>query len=137
MMADENKISLAELDTVLQPIIDTCTKDSISHGKAWILQHVTSADAGKVISQHLLRKVTQPGAAFTQKLHIIYLVNDVLHHCARKNAEDLKKNLENVVVPMFCNASIGNIFIIMPSRSLISRTQFVVHSHQQIRLENP
>lgn len=39
------------------------------------------------------------------------------NYSARKNAEDLKKNLENVVVPMFCNASIGNIFIIMPSRS--------------------
>ncbi|XP_072941000.1 calcium homeostasis endoplasmic reticulum protein isoform X1 [Epargyreus clarus] len=107
MMADENNISLPELDNILQPIIDTCTKDSISSGKGWILQHATSHDAGKVISQHLLRKVTQPGAPFTQKLHIIYLVNDVLHHCARKNAEDLKKNLENVVVPMFCNASIA------------------------------
>ncbi|KAG6463479.1 hypothetical protein O3G_MSEX013891 [Manduca sexta] len=107
LMAEENNISLAELDTILQPIIDTCTKDSISSGKGWILQHATSNDAGKVISQHLLRKVTQSGAPFTQKLHIIYLVNDVLHHCARKNAEDLKKNLENVVVPMFCNASIA------------------------------
>ncbi|XP_013136213.1 PREDICTED: calcium homeostasis endoplasmic reticulum protein isoform X2 [Papilio polytes] len=107
IMADENNISLSELDNILQPIIESCTKDSISSGKGWILQHATSHDAGKVISQHLLRKVTQPGAAFTQKLHIIYLVNDVLHHCARKNAEDLKKNLENVVVPMFCNASIA------------------------------
>ncbi|CAH3826217.1 calcium homeostasis endoplasmic reticulum protein [Pieris brassicae] len=107
IMAEDNNISLTELDTILQPIIESCTKDSISAGKGWILQHATSADAGKVISQHLLRKVTQPGAAFTQKLHIIYLVNDVLHHCARKNAEDLKKNLENVVVPMFCNASIA------------------------------
>ncbi|XP_026739932.1 calcium homeostasis endoplasmic reticulum protein-like isoform X1 [Trichoplusia ni] len=107
MMAEDNHISLSELDSILQPIIDTCTKDSISSGKGWILQHATSHDAGKVISQHLLRKVTQPGAAFTQKLHIIYLVNDVLHHCARKNAEDLKKNLENVVVPMFCNTSIA------------------------------
>ena len=26
---------------------------------------------------------------------------------ARKNAEDLKKALEEVVVPMFCNTSIG------------------------------
>ncbi|XP_050669104.1 calcium homeostasis endoplasmic reticulum protein isoform X2 [Leptidea sinapis] len=107
IMAEENNISLGELDNILQPIIDTCTKDSISAGKGWILQHATSSDAGKVISQHLLRKVTQPGAGFTQKLHIIYLVNDVLHHCARKNAEDLKKNLEKVVVPMFCNASIA------------------------------
>lgn len=32
MMAEENNISLAELDGILQPIIDTCTKDSISTG---------------------------------------------------------------------------------------------------------
>lgn len=32
MMAEDNNISLSELDTVLQPIIDTCTKDSISAG---------------------------------------------------------------------------------------------------------
>lgn len=44
---------------------------------------------------------------FLQKLHVIYLVNDVLHHCARKHAEDLKRALEGVVVPMFCNANIG------------------------------
>lgn len=107
LMAEENNVNLQDLDKILQPIIDTCTKDSISSGKSWILQHATSHDAGQVISQHLLRNVTQLGAPFTQKLHIIYLVNDVLHHCARKNAEDLKKNLENVVVPMFCNASIA------------------------------
>lgn len=60
------------MDFLIRLLFDT--------GKGWILQHATSNDAGKVISQHLLRKVTQPGAAFTQKLHIIYLVNDVLHH---------------------------------------------------------
>lgn len=33
MMAEENNISLTELDNILQPIIDSCTKDSISAGK--------------------------------------------------------------------------------------------------------
>ncbi|XP_069703277.1 calcium homeostasis endoplasmic reticulum protein isoform X1 [Periplaneta americana] len=105
--ADEAGISFTELDSVLQPIIDSCTKDSISSGKGWILQRSTSTKADQVLAQYLLKKVISPGAPFTQKLHIIYLVNDVLHHCARKNAEDLKKALEAVVVPMFCNSSIG------------------------------
>ncbi|GFG34350.1 hypothetical protein Cfor_08964 [Coptotermes formosanus] len=105
--ADEAGISFTELDSVLQPIIDSCTKDSISSGKGWILQHSSSPKADQVLAQYLLKKVISPGGPFTQKLHIIYLVNDVLHHCARKNAEDLKKALEEVVVPMFCNTSIG------------------------------
>lgn len=32
-LADENKIRLAEFDAILQPIVDSCTKDSISTGK--------------------------------------------------------------------------------------------------------
>lgn len=31
--ADENEIDLEEFDSILQPIIDSCTKDSISAGK--------------------------------------------------------------------------------------------------------
>lgn len=71
------------------------------------------------------------GAPFTQKLHLIYLVNDVLHHwwvslsrhlnpvyqfnlieivyctrSVRKRADDLKNNLENIVIPMFCSGQI-------------------------------
>lgn len=31
--ADENGVDLTEFDGILQPIIDSCTKDSISAGK--------------------------------------------------------------------------------------------------------
>lgn len=31
--ADENNIRLTEFDAILQPIIDSCTKDSISAGR--------------------------------------------------------------------------------------------------------
>lgn len=47
------------------------------------------------------------GENFASKLHLIYLVNDVLHHCARKNADDVKSELENIVIPMFCSAQLS------------------------------
>lgn len=34
-LADDNNIRLAEFDAILQPIIESCTKDSISAGKLW------------------------------------------------------------------------------------------------------
>ncbi|XP_074109214.1 SR-related CTD associated factor 6 [Cotesia typhae] len=104
--AQSTNTDLAAFDTVLQPIIDSCTKDSISAGKAWILQHSLTAQSNEVIAEYLLKKVIQ-GATFNQKLHIIYLVNDVLHHCARKKSMDLRQAMENVVVPMFCNTSLA------------------------------
>lgn len=53
--AAEANVNFSELDTVLQPIIDSCTKDSISAGKGWILQH-TSPQADQVMAQYLLKK---------------------------------------------------------------------------------
>ena len=53
-----------------------------------------------------MARVTQEGAPFTTKLHLVYLMNDVLHHCARKNAEELKMAFETVAVEMICGAEI-------------------------------
>ena len=44
---------------------------------------------------------------FQHKLHIVYLVNDILHHCQRKGAQDLQKSLEDIVVPLFFCTQIG------------------------------
>ena len=38
----------------------------------------------------------------------IYLMNDVLHHCARKSNEELKLSFESVAVEMFCSAWISS-----------------------------
>lgn len=54
--AEENNINLSEFDTILQPIIESCTKDSISGGKNWILQHGTDAPKSNAILQYLLKK---------------------------------------------------------------------------------
>lgn len=54
--AADCNLNFAELDSILQPIIDSCTKDSISTGKAWILQRATSDKANNVISKYLLSK---------------------------------------------------------------------------------
>ncbi|XP_076646012.1 SR-related CTD associated factor 6 [Halictus rubicundus] len=104
--AQSTSTDLAAFDAVLQPIIDSCTKDSISAGKAWILQNSVTPQSNQVVADHLLKKVIQ-ATNFSHKLHIIYLVNDVLHHCARKKSMDLRKAMESVVVPMFCNTSLA------------------------------
>ncbi|KAJ3619166.1 hypothetical protein MTP99_005947 [Tenebrio molitor] len=102
------KVTTEQTDiySILQPIIESCTKDSISNGKSWFLQHASNKEKAYCIVHTLLFKVIE-ASVFSQKLHVIYLVNDLLHHCARKNANDLKEALESVVVPMFCNAHIS------------------------------
>ncbi|XP_042906574.1 calcium homeostasis endoplasmic reticulum protein isoform X1 [Parasteatoda tepidariorum] len=106
-LSAETELELKELDGILQPIIDSCTKDSISGGKGWIFANATTPQRCEVIILYILKRITEPGATFEAKLHLVYLVNDVLHHCIRKNADDLKKVLDKSVVPIFCSTSIG------------------------------
>lgn len=54
--AQNTNTDLAAFDTVLQPIIDSCTKDSISAGKAWILQNSLTSQSNQVIADHLLKR---------------------------------------------------------------------------------
>lgn len=44
---------------------------------------------------------------FQHKLHIVYLINDILHHCQRKGAQELQKALQDVVVPVFFATQLG------------------------------
>ncbi|GFS15252.1 calcium homeostasis endoplasmic reticulum protein [Elysia marginata] len=96
-----------DVNSVVQPIIDSCTKDAILAGKNWIMQRTSSETFCDAISQYLLKRITAKDAPFQLRLHLIYLINDVMHHCVRRNIEGLRTALERVVVPVFCTSSLS------------------------------
>lgn len=49
-------IDFDEFDNVLQPIVETCTKDAISSGKSWILQRAVSSTTNSILARYLLQK---------------------------------------------------------------------------------
>ena len=104
-LSRSSNISLSHFDSLLQPIMDTCTKDSISTGKQWMFQKGVDKESNKLLSEYLTWRVSSPDTNFNQKLHVIYLVNDVLHHCVRKNNSQLQAALVAVAVPMYCSAA--------------------------------
>ena len=66
-----NSISLSIFQSVLQPIIESCTKDSISLGKGWIFSKAVSHDTNKLIAHYLAFRVTDESAVFSAKLHLV------------------------------------------------------------------
>ena len=106
-LSRSSNISLSHFDSLLQPIMDTCTKDSISSGKSWMFQQQQAGDQDTclLLAEYLACRVTNQNTSFTKKLHLIYLVNDVLHHCVRKNNSGMQKALETVAAPMYCSAA--------------------------------
>ncbi|XP_072260752.1 calcium homeostasis endoplasmic reticulum protein isoform X2 [Pyxicephalus adspersus] len=103
-LREETHLDMTEFDNLLQPIIDTCTKDAISAGKNWMFSNAKSPQHCELMASHLRNHITAEGAHFELRLHLIYLTNDVLHHCQRKQARDLLAALQKVVVPIYCTS---------------------------------
>lgn len=103
-LAQEMEVNLSEFDATLQAIIDSCTKDAISAGKQWIFAAAKSPRHAEVIANYLLQKIAPKNIPFTTKLHLIYLINDALHHCVKREAKDLHAALETVIIPIFCGS---------------------------------
>lgn len=55
-LSTELSINLDEFDSILGPIAENCTKESISSGKAWIFTHTPTPRHYQLVSQYLLRK---------------------------------------------------------------------------------
>ncbi|XP_054161602.1 calcium homeostasis endoplasmic reticulum protein-like [Oppia nitens] len=101
-LADDFNVNLNEFENVLLPIADNCTKEAITKGKAWIFNNCSAPVHYDVIARHLLHRVMTIGSTFESRLHILYLINDLLSHCQRKGDDSLKRCLEKVIVPIFC-----------------------------------
>uniref|UniRef100_A0A672FDX9 Calcium homeostasis endoplasmic reticulum protein n=1 Tax=Salarias fasciatus TaxID=181472 RepID=A0A672FDX9_SALFA len=103
-LLQETQLDVGEFDALLQPIVDTCTKDAISAGKNWMFSNAKTPQHCQLMTAHLRDRVTADTAHFELRLHLIYLTNDVLHHCQRKQQKDLLAALQKVVVPIYCTS---------------------------------
>lgn len=49
-------------------------------GKNWMFSNAKSPAHCELMAGHLRNRITAEGAHFELRLHLIYLINDVLHH---------------------------------------------------------
>ncbi|BFY99812.1 hypothetical protein BsWGS_02851 [Bradybaena similaris] len=106
-LLQECELTIEDFNGAFQPIIESCTKDAILSGKNWIMQRTSSDKFCDALAQYFLKRITSKEALFQLRLHLIYLINDVMHHCVRRNVENLRRALETVVVPIFCTSSLS------------------------------
>ncbi|EDO28608.1 predicted protein, partial [Nematostella vectensis] len=85
------------------------TMISSSTGRGWVLNNAKSPQHCHHIMEYILKKCFAPGLTFPNKLHLVYIINDIVHHAARKNLTDLNSAVKEVVVPVFCYARQGDI----------------------------
>jgi len=78
----ECSLNPPEIETILQPIIESCSKESISHGKAYILQQVNQQPhtSPEPLAQYLLYKTVQ-SSKYTLEYDTTVPICNIFLHC--------------------------------------------------------
>ncbi|XP_047123760.1 calcium homeostasis endoplasmic reticulum protein isoform X1 [Hydra vulgaris] len=95
-----NEFDLEEFRVLLQKLILACTKDNIQNGKTWIVENCKSYEQFTAIGRFLFQRMLEESLPFQQKLHIVYLTNDLLHHSRKKDVPLLQEGLQNYILPI-------------------------------------
>ncbi|KAF7260932.1 hypothetical protein EG68_01635, partial [Paragonimus skrjabini miyazakii] len=100
-------LSIDQMNEVIQPLIESCTKENISKGKTWVIERGSeSQELAELVTDYLLARAAGHNVSFDLRLHLVYLVNDLLHHFKRRGASThLQDSLQRVVPLLFCLAS--------------------------------
>lgn len=97
---DPDYIDLVQFRELVQKLILACTKDNIQNGKNWIVTHAQSESQLKKVAKFLFRRLLEEVLPFQQKLHIVYLANDVLHHSRKRELPKLQEALQTFILPL-------------------------------------
>ncbi|CAF4412232.1 unnamed protein product [Rotaria socialis] len=102
--ATESNININELDQATLSIIEACTKDNITTGRNCILNYSQTTLQAETICLYLIDRSLAPEATFDARLHLIYLMNDILHNCIRKGNDEIRMQMSKIIVPIYCLA---------------------------------
>lgn len=87
----------------IQPLIEICTKENIAKGKNWAVELMSRGEAyANLVVNYLLLRAQNMDASFETRLHIVYLINDLLHFLKRhSDVAHFQSALNRIVVPVY------------------------------------
>ncbi|KAF9571022.1 hypothetical protein EC968_001109 [Mortierella alpina] len=87
------------LITHLELLMRDCSEANIQAGKNWVVNHCQNPQQLDLMSRALVA-ISISRVTFNDKLHIVYLVNDILSHSERKQHHWIKEALHPHLVPI-------------------------------------
>ncbi|KAG9072038.1 hypothetical protein KI688_006260 [Linnemannia hyalina] len=95
-------ISVVDITTLinhLELLMKDCSQANIQAGKNWVV-HICQNPQQYDLLVRALVSIAISRQTFDEKLHIVYLTNDILSHCERKQQQWIKEAIHPNLVPM-------------------------------------
>ncbi|KAI9491414.1 hypothetical protein BDB00DRAFT_789550 [Zychaea mexicana] len=103
---NNNRMEEKDLDDfkiILQMIMQDCSRTNIESGKTWVFKYCYEPQQIEVIAD-LWLALSQSRNSFLERLHLIYLVNDILFHSVRRQQMWMKEAILPRLVPLLRQA---------------------------------
>ncbi|KAI7855130.1 hypothetical protein BDC45DRAFT_568475 [Circinella umbellata] len=94
---------LDNLKMILQMIMQECSRTNIESGKSWVFKYCHESKHLEVIVD-LWLALSESRNSFLERLHLIYLVNDILFHSDRRQLQWMKDAILPRLVPLLRHA---------------------------------
>ncbi|KAF8944250.1 hypothetical protein BGZ47_004483 [Haplosporangium gracile] len=95
-------ISVVEITALvdhLEMLMKDCSQANIQAGKNWVVHFCQNPQQYDLLVRALV-SIAISRQTFDEKLHIVYLTNDILSHCERKQQQWIKEAIHPNLVPM-------------------------------------
>ena len=101
--ANALSISPEDVSAAVQPLIELCTKENIAKGKNWAVELISRGETyTELVAKYLLMRVQNTDANFETRLHIVYLINDLLNYLKRHaEVAQYQSPLHQIIVPVY------------------------------------
>ncbi|KAG2213378.1 hypothetical protein INT47_009051 [Mucor saturninus] len=96
---DLTKKSLEDFRVILHMIMHECSKANIEAGKIWMFEHCHTAMHAHALFNYIL-SLTSSRQGQEERIHMIYLVNDILFHTARRQLTWMQDAMLPLLAPL-------------------------------------
>ncbi|KAG1142944.1 hypothetical protein G6F37_008863 [Rhizopus arrhizus] len=90
---------IEDFRVILHMIMLECSRANIETGKTWVFEHVHSATQTFAFMEYFL-SLAKSRSGKEERLYLIYLVNDLLYHAARKQMTWMRDAMLPLLVPL-------------------------------------
>ncbi len=76
----ESQLDLASFESVINKIIEACTKEAIATGRNYVFSKCLTDKKIQMVCHYIQQRILSKESTDVVRLHLIYFINDMVHH---------------------------------------------------------
>jgi calcium homeostasis ER protein len=103
----DSKVDVTTLEQICNRIVQSCSRDAIQTGKNFVFtKHLPDEKQVEATCFYLKQRILNEDITGESRLHLVYFMNELLSHAHKNKIDLIKKQMEKVIIPCFCQTAL-------------------------------